>query len=82
MGVKLGLILKEEHRLEVFQSRVLRIIFGPKRKWQEGGETCVMRNFIIYTLRKFIRLIKSRRMREACSTLGGDKFIQNFGRKT
>jgi hypothetical protein len=31
MGVKLGLLtLREEHRLRVFENRVLRI-FGPKR---------------------------------------------------
>jgi hypothetical protein len=28
--VKLGLTLREEHRLRVFENRVLRIIFGPK----------------------------------------------------
>jgi hypothetical protein len=33
MGVKLGLVtLKEEHRLEVFENRVLRGIVGPKRE--------------------------------------------------
>jgi hypothetical protein len=32
MGVKLGLLtLTEEHRLSVFENRVLRRIFGPKR---------------------------------------------------
>jgi hypothetical protein len=30
MGVKLG--LREEHRLRVFENRVLRRIFGPKRE--------------------------------------------------
>jgi hypothetical protein len=29
MGVKLGLSLREEHRLRVFENRVLRRIFGP-----------------------------------------------------
>jgi hypothetical protein len=32
MGVKLGLTLREEHRLKVFENRVLRRMFGPK-KW-------------------------------------------------
>jgi hypothetical protein len=27
----LSLILREEHRVRVFQNRVLRIIFGPKK---------------------------------------------------
>jgi hypothetical protein len=34
MGLKLGLwslTLREEHRLRVFENRVLRRIFGPKR---------------------------------------------------
>ena len=31
MGVKIGLTLTEEHRLNVFENRVLRKLFGPKR---------------------------------------------------
>jgi hypothetical protein len=32
MGLKLGpLTLREEHRLRVFENRILRRIFGPKR---------------------------------------------------
>jgi hypothetical protein len=31
MGVKLGHTLREGHRLRVFENRVLRRIFGPKR---------------------------------------------------
>jgi hypothetical protein len=31
MGVKLGLILRKEHRLGMFENRVLRRIFGPNR---------------------------------------------------
>jgi hypothetical protein len=31
MGVKLGLALSEEHRLRVFENRLLRKIFGSKR---------------------------------------------------
>jgi hypothetical protein len=31
MGVKLGLMPREEHRLRVFENRVLRRIFGPRR---------------------------------------------------
>jgi hypothetical protein len=37
--------------LRVFQNRVLRRIFGPKReKGQEAGEDCIMRSFITYAL--------------------------------
>jgi hypothetical protein len=33
MGVKLGyLTLREEHRQRLFENRVLRKIFGPKRE--------------------------------------------------
>jgi hypothetical protein len=31
MGVKLGPTLREEHRLKVFENRVLRRIFGTKK---------------------------------------------------
>jgi hypothetical protein len=37
MGVKLGLpTLREEHMLRVFEDRVLRRIFGPKRDELRG----------------------------------------------
>jgi hypothetical protein len=47
MGVKLGLTLRDEHRLRVFENRVLRRIFGPKRlKWQKTEENYLMRVFL------------------------------------
>jgi hypothetical protein len=42
-----SLTVREEHKLTVFENRVLRRIFGPKR---EGGESCTTRSFIICTL--------------------------------
>jgi len=33
MVVKLRLTQREEHRLRVFENRVVRKIFGPKREW-------------------------------------------------
>jgi hypothetical protein len=45
------LTLREEHRLMVYENRVLRRIFGPKTK--EGrriGEDCIMRSFTTCTL--------------------------------
>jgi hypothetical protein len=39
-------ILREEHRLSVYENRVLRRIFGPKRKWREAGEDYIMRSFV------------------------------------
>jgi hypothetical protein len=47
-----SLTLREEHRLRIFENRVLRRIFGQKRgeDRQEVGENCIMRSFIGYTL--------------------------------
>jgi hypothetical protein len=42
--------LREEHRLEVYENRVLRRKFGPKR--DEGGRNCMTRSFVICTLRQ------------------------------
>jgi hypothetical protein len=58
--------LREEHRLRVFQNRVLRRIFGPKR--EEDGSWRKMHNeelHSLYSSRNIVRVIKSRRMRWA-----------------
>jgi hypothetical protein len=49
----------------VFENRVLRRIFGPKWKWREAGEDCIMRSFInLYASSpNIIRVIKQRKMR-------------------
>jgi hypothetical protein len=48
-----SLTLTEEHRLRVFDNRVLRRIFGPMSvKVIEVGENCIMRSFITWTLRQ------------------------------
>jgi hypothetical protein len=40
-----SLTLREERRLRVFENRVLRGVFGPKRDDVTGnGESCVMRS--------------------------------------
>jgi hypothetical protein len=45
--------LREEHRMRVFENRVLRRIFGPKRdEGREVGENCIMRSFITCTPRQ------------------------------
>jgi hypothetical protein len=49
------LTVREEHKLRLFESRVLRRIFGPKRDGvtgRGGGENCITRSFIICTLRQ------------------------------
>jgi hypothetical protein len=43
-------ILREEHRLRVFENRVLREIFGTEREEVVGGgagEVCIMRSYIV-----------------------------------
>jgi hypothetical protein len=40
-----------EHRLRVFENRVLMRRFGPKRD-EVTGENCIMRSFIICILRQ------------------------------
>jgi hypothetical protein len=37
MGVKLSLTLRDKHRVRVFENRVLRKTFGPKRDKVGGG---------------------------------------------
>jgi hypothetical protein len=65
MGVKLGLTLREEYRLGVFENRVLRRIFGPKRN-EVTGEWRKMHNEELndlYSSPSIIRIIKERMMR-------------------
>jgi hypothetical protein len=79
------LTLREEHRLRVFENRVLRRIFGPKRG-EVPGEWRKLRNENLrdlYSSPSIIRIIKSRRMgwaghvtrmgkkRDACRLLEG-----------
>jgi hypothetical protein len=59
------LTLSEEYRLRVFENRILRIIFGPKRK-EVAGDWGRLHNEELHNLhasRNIVRLIKSRRMR-------------------
>jgi hypothetical protein len=59
--------LKEEHRLRVFENRVLRRIFGPKRD-EVTGEWRKLHNKELrdlYSSTSIIRIIKSRRIRWA-----------------
>jgi hypothetical protein len=53
--------LREERRLRVFENRVLRRVFGPKRdevtgEWELND---------LYSLPNIVRVVKSRRMRWA-----------------
>jgi hypothetical protein len=62
-----SLILREEHRLRVFDNRVLRRIFGPKRN-EVTGEWRKLHNeelHILYSSPNIIRQIKTRKLRWA-----------------
>jgi hypothetical protein len=44
-----SLTLREEHRLRVFENRVLRKVLGPKRYGVTSGEGYIMKSFTIST---------------------------------
>jgi hypothetical protein len=59
--------LREECRLRVFENRVLRRIFGPKRD-EVTGEWSRLHNkelYALYSSSDIIRVMKSRRLRWA-----------------
>jgi hypothetical protein len=59
-----SLTSREEHRLRVFEKRVLRKIFGPER--EEDGSWRKLHNdelHNLYSSPNIVRVIKSRRMR-------------------
>jgi hypothetical protein len=61
-----SLNLREEHRLRVFENRVLRRIFGPER--EEDGSWRKLHNgelHSLYSSPNIVRVFKSRRMRWA-----------------
>jgi hypothetical protein len=60
-----SLTLREEHRLRVFENRVLRRIFGPKRNEVTGGWRKLHNEelYNLYSSPSIMRMIKSRRMR-------------------
>jgi hypothetical protein len=61
-----SLTLGEEHRLRVFENRVLRRIFGPKRE-EDGSWRKLHNNELhsLYSSTNIVRVIKSSRMRWA-----------------
>jgi hypothetical protein len=62
------LTLKEEHRLRMFEKRVLRRILGPRRNEVTGGWRKLHNEGLhnLYSSQSIIRMMKSRRMR--CAT--------------
>jgi hypothetical protein len=80
-----SLTLREESRLRVFENKVLRRIFGPKRD-EVTGEWRRLHNkelFALYLSPNVITVIKSRRMKWAGHVARmGVRCIQGFSGKT
>jgi hypothetical protein len=78
--------LREERRLRVFENRVLRRIFGPKRDETKGE----WRNYIMRSLMVFIPTqyyvvdkIEMNEMGGSCSANGGgERYVQGIGGQT
>ena len=76
--------MREEHRLRVYENRVLRRIFGPKRgkvtrKWRKLYSEELLTIHVYYAGDQ----IEKNEMGGACSTYGGEeRCIQGFGGKT
>jgi hypothetical protein len=77
--------LREERRQWVFENRVLRRIFGPKRN-EVTGEWRKLHNeelIDLYSSPNIVRVIKSKRMRWAGHVaLIEERFIRGFGGET
>jgi len=74
-----SLTLREERRLRVFENRVLRRVFGPKRD-EVTGELRKLHNEELndlYSLLNIVRVVKSRRMRWAghVARMGEDRDV-------
>jgi hypothetical protein len=72
-----SLTLREEHRLWVFENKVLKRIFGPKRDEVKGRWRKLHNEEIrdLYSSSSIIRIMKSRRMRWAghVARMGGKR---------
>jgi hypothetical protein len=79
-----SLMIREEHKLRVFENRVLRRIFGPKRH-EVTGEWRKLHNkelHNLYSSPAIIRQVKANEVDGACSMHGrGEKNVQGFGGK-
>ena len=81
-----SLILREERRLRVFENRMLRTVFGPKRvevtgEWRKLHDEELSD---LYSLLNIVQVVKSRRMRwvghVACG--GWERGAQGSGGET
>jgi hypothetical protein len=74
--------LREERRLKLFENRVLRRVFGPKRD-EVTGEWRKLHNDELndlYCLHNIVRVVKSRRMRWAghVSRMGEERVVHRL----
>jgi hypothetical protein len=67
-----SLTIREEHRLRVFEDRVLRRIFGPKRNEVTGGWRKLYNEELhnLYSFTKYNDQVKEDEMGRVCSTNG------------
>jgi hypothetical protein len=74
--------LREECRLRVFENKVLRRIFGPKRDEVTGEWRRVHKEelYVLYSSSNIIQVIKSKRVRwtEHVARMGKYRCIQGF----
>ena len=74
-----SLTLREERRLRVFENRVLRKVFGPKRDEVTGYWRKLHNEELndLYSLPNIVRVVKSRRMRWAghVARMGEDRGV-------
>jgi hypothetical protein len=71
-----SLTLREEHRLRVFENRVLRRIFGPKRDEVTGGWRKLHNenlHKLFFAKYNYNDQVKEDEMGRACSTNGGQE---------
>jgi hypothetical protein len=76
-----SLTLWEEHRLRVFENRVLRRIFGPEREEDESWRKLHNDELHdLYSSPNIVRVIKSRRMRWAghVACMGREEVFTGF----
>jgi hypothetical protein len=76
--------LREECRLSIFENKVLRRIFGPKRD-EVTGEWRILHNKVLYALYSSPNIIqvKKTEMGRTCGMYGGEeRCIQGFNGET